>query len=465
MRFCLLFLVLNAWAFAQQQPSVVPPAAQKSAHMHSGSPASPELAVPGMSPSVAYQYAMQPFVNARSASNDLTDADEWALGIGMARAKKQCDLLSKQKMQGEALLALGKLCILGQDFEPAREALISYLELPKLKSPEVAHLLLAKAFLGLHWVTSAESQMDSLLSLYPYDASIALGIDMVVDAAEASDSTMDRGAIGRLDEQQLPHTLAALAHGGSLSGNGDSVNAAMLVREALRCADRLRRRGQFAAAQKIVEEVKTSVEAPAIADSAYAPAIQDALTRYRLYGQSRPVRELRGSELPVTGKPFARRVLLFDPDPAAHRTVLRSGKNMIIRMSDDRTLVLVFSLAGPASAATIQSIVKGLAKDRVTPGLKVFAATSYAANIGDDTPNPQVLRYLQHLRGQLPRTLPVLLVPNTELAPFAIDMWPAAILFDGSGRILWLHALSGSRGSIRKLEWDIENPVPLPPGN
>jgi hypothetical protein len=98
--------------------------------------------------------------------------------------------------------------------------------LPEPKAPEVGRLLLARAFVGLGSIDSAESQMESLVSLFPYDASIHLGIDMVIDAAYASDATDDLAVVPRLDELQLPHIFDALAHGGSLTGNGDSVDAA-----------------------------------------------------------------------------------------------------------------------------------------------------------------------------------------------------------------------------------------------
>jgi hypothetical protein len=44
-------------------------------------------------------------------------------------------------------------------------------------------------------------------------------------------------------------------------------------------------------------------------------------------------------------------------------------------------------------------------------------------------------------------------------------MWPAAILFDGKGRVRWLNTISGSDGSIRQMVREVESPVPvdLPP--
>jgi hypothetical protein len=414
-----------------------------------------------MSPTDAYLYAMEPFNNARSAPDDLTDADKWALGISIARANEQCEVLKIQKFQEEDLLAMGKLCIFGRDYEPARTYLINYIALPQPKAPEVGRLLLARAFVGLGSISSAETQMESLVSLFPYDASIHLGIDMVIDAASASDATDDLAVVPRLNELQLPHIFDALAQGGSLTGNGDSVDAAMLVRDALRDADTLRRNFKPEDAAKIVDQLRTAVAAPAIASSANYAAIQNALTRYDLFRQPSPVREFHGSEWTASGANIDRVIPLYDTNPAAHRIVRGSGSHTIIRTLDDRTLVLVFSLAGPASSDAIHKILDQLARDHVTPGLKVVAVSSFAANIGSDMPTPQLFEALNGFRALLPPKLPTLIVPGEQLKPFAIDLWPAAILFDGRGRILWLNTISGSDGSIRQMVRDVETPTPV----
>ncbi|HEX4310858.1 MAG TPA: hypothetical protein VHZ25_12575 [Acidobacteriaceae bacterium] len=315
-----------------------------------------------MSPTDAYLYAMEPFNNARSAPDDLTDADKWALGIGIARANQQCEVRSTQTFDGEDLLAMGKLCIFGRDYQPARQHLIKYIALPQPKAPEVGRLLLARAFVGLGSLSSAESQMESLVSLFPYDASIHLGIDMVIDAAAASDATDVLAVIPRLNELQLPPTLDALTHGASLTGNGDSVDAAMLVRDALRIADTLRRNFKPEDAATIVDQLRIVTAAPAIVASASYLAIQNALTRYDRFEKPSPVREFNGMELTAAGQNSARVVPLYDPNPAAHRIVTGSGSHTTIRRLDDRTLVLVFSLASPASSDTIQKILSRLAK-------------------------------------------------------------------------------------------------------
>lgn len=414
-----------------------------------------------MTPLAAYQYAMEPFDNARKTPNDLTDADQWALHLGMQRANQQCEVLRVQKLTGEDLLALGKLCLFGQDFEPARESLIAYIEAPAPQSPEVGRLLLLRAFLGLHQITSAESQAESLLTDFPYDASIHLGFDQVIDAAAGTMDADNLAVIGRLNDLQLPHILDALAAGGSLKSNGDSVDAATLVRDALRIANALRFNGKPDQAERIVGQVSADAASDSIVHSASNQAIQNALTRYAFFQQPSPVNEFHGEEMLPSGALVRRTLQLYDPDPVAHRIVRHLGKNTMVRMLDDRTLVLIFSLASPASGPAINKTMEQLAKDHITPGLKVAAVTSWAANIGVDAPDPAALASLRAFRSTLPARLPVFIVPDSELHPFAVDQWPAALLVSGKGRILLLDTLSGSDGSILQMERDMESSAHL----
>ncbi|HEX4310857.1 MAG TPA: hypothetical protein VHZ25_12570 [Acidobacteriaceae bacterium] len=95
--------------------------------------------------------------------------------------------------------------------------------------------------------------------------------------------------------------------------------------------------------------------------------------------------------------------------------------------------------------------------------MKVVAVSTFAANIGVDTPTPQLFEALKAFRSTLPAKLPTVIVTGPLLQPFAIDRWPAAILFDGKGRILWLNTLSGSDGSIRQMVRELETPLHFDP--
>ncbi len=414
-----------------------------------------------LSPSEAYRYAMQPFLNARSAPNDLTDADVWALGQAIIRAQQQCEALTKpstdssksdatasqksgvafggskqdnipvipSKEYENNLLALGRLCTFGQDLEPAKNALIEYLGLPGIEDAKSAYLLLTRVFVGLSNFPAAESTMESLVSLFPYDGDIHLAIDQTIDAAEPSD---DKGVIERLNSLQLPYTLKALATGGVLKGKENKINAATLVADALRCADAMRNEGKTKDAAALVKKIKTLTSAPAIAQTASKPEIDSAFMRYALVGQ--PAQHLYGTEL--------RGELITKTGRTIPTTKLLTGK---------MTVLVAFSLAAPASEDVITKVVTRLRQVHIEKPIQVIAITSYAATNGEDKKSEVVLKALEGFAGALPTGVPLLLVPDATIKAFAIDAYPAGIVINSDGKILFLNLISGTNGSIYRL--------------
>ena len=95
-----------------------------------------------LSPSEAYKAALAPLKAARTQPNDLTDADQFALAIGVAQASRDCHTLTSKTSPVDAdqkeLIALGELCIFGQAFEPARATLVKYLSLPQPPEKKLA---------------------------------------------------------------------------------------------------------------------------------------------------------------------------------------------------------------------------------------------------------------------------------------------------------------------------------------
>jgi hypothetical protein len=125
-----------------------------------------------LSPVESYKAATAPFMATRSQPDDLTDADNIALSIGATQAAHDCLALSGDTSRfvdnAKELFALAQLCIFGQQFEPARAAVVSYLALPQPPQREQALLLLIRAFLGLNAPDSAAPQIHSLLDDYAY---------------------------------------------------------------------------------------------------------------------------------------------------------------------------------------------------------------------------------------------------------------------------------------------------------
>src|ERR1017187_4591897 len=152
-----------------------------------------------LSPTESYKAALAPYTETRSQANDLTDADKFALGIGIAQAARDCLALSSRVSafagNSKELLALGELCIFGQQFEPARTVLVDYLALSQPPQRKQALLLLVRAFLGLKEPDNAEAQVRSLLLDYPYDPLIHAAIDEVINNTERANAYLNSLAL------------------------------------------------------------------------------------------------------------------------------------------------------------------------------------------------------------------------------------------------------------------------------
>lgn len=378
-----------------------------------------------MSAKEAYTYALTPFMQAKQAPDDLTDADKWAIGIGVERARESCSALASKLQEDESLLDEGKLCLLGQDFQTAGMVLKRYVLLKNPANLEDGRLLLAQAFLGLQSVAPAESQMESLLEEFPYDAKIHLGIDHVIDAAEANLATED--VARRLNGQQITHTLEALSNSGTINSNDKSatVSAALLVQDALRSARIDREMSALEAAGKITDVVKQALAAPQYSNTAELPAMQNAFSRYQLVGKKALEVNLRGEKILRT-----------------------SSIKQVVHLPDRSCVLLPFSLASPQSADIIGKVVN-LLKDK--PALPIYAVTSFTANNGDEERNDIVLSSLRAFRGQLPANVTILVIPDVELQMFNIDSYPSGVVLSKDGIVRFVEPLSGGKGGLRRL--------------
>lgn len=199
-----------------------------------------------LSPSEAYKAAMSPFNAAKAQPDDLTDADKFALGIGMAQASHDCIALSAD-MSGFAtdekeLIALSELCLFGRQYEPARATLVKYLALPEPPERKLALVLLVRALLGLGEPDGAYLQVSSLLHDYPYDAQIHFAIDQVIDAMEdgIAEHPIDALQLLQICEQQNVATLPLLARRQDARRQRDQcVSERYVLRcDTLRCSSR-----------------------------------------------------------------------------------------------------------------------------------------------------------------------------------------------------------------------------------
>jgi len=365
---------------------------------------------------------MDPFDQARSQNGDLTDADKLALSLGETRAAQTCLPLTSASasapLDPAELLALGKLCLFGQQFEPARTTLVRYLALTSPPERETALILLTRAFLGLKSPGSAATQVLSLFRDYPYDAAIHSTADQAISANEVAPPLVVAYALP-LCKKQAAATLPLLIQGKSLNSKDESVPAARLFADALRCSMLAGQAGTQIPDDSL-DDLEKIEQQPVWQGTADLPLMQQAMARAAMVGQLVPLRALHARQL-SSRQPSIPRALS-----------LRRG-----------TIVLAFfTLWSPSAPEAIQNLADA------APSAAIYAITSWRANIGgNDEPSPQLLSSLRAMSQALPRRVPLFVVPDAELSTFHIDQFPAAVAIN-DGFVL-SNVVLADQGSLR----------------
>jgi len=384
-----------------------------------------------LSPSEAYKAAIAPFNAAKAQPDDLTDADRFALEDGMAHASRDCVAISANPStfasNENELIALSQLCIFGQQYEPARSTLVTYLSLPNPAERKLALVLLVRAFLGLNQPDSAEPQVRSLLRDYPYDAQTHFAIDQVLDALEGA-STFDNYLAVGLCTTQNAATLPLLETGKALTGKELSASASVLFADAVRCAAVDSELGKSQLHDNM-HRLSAIVAMPDWAATADQAPMQAALARQQMVGTRAPMILLRGSEL-------SNHTLVPRTVPLEHGTVL----------------LMPFTLWSPSA----YNVALALSKSK--PNQHIYAITSWSANTGrEDAPSNQILAALRSWQQPLPPQISMIVVPDSTLQAFHAESFPAGIAIrEGMVRS---NSVLSSRGAERLLSQSLTNAV------
>lgn len=364
---------------------------------------------------------MDPFNQARSQNGDLTDADKLALSLGEARASQNCLSLTSTSasapLDPAELLALGKLCLFGQQFEPARATLVQYLALPSLTDRETALVLLTRAFLGLKSPGSAAIQVLSLFRDFPYDAQIHSTADQAISANEVAPPLVAAYALP-LCKKQAAATLPLLLAGKSLESKDETITSARLFAAALRCSMLAREAGSQIPDDSL-DDLESIAQQPVWQGTADLPLMQQAMARARMVGQAVPAHILHARQI-ASNHPVISRAL-----PLHHGT----------------TVLVFFTMWSPSAIEAIRDLAD------TAPSAAIYAVTSWRANTGGtDEPSPELLPSLRAMSQTLPRRVPLLVVPDAELNAFHIDQFPAAVAI--SDGIVLSNVVLADQGSI-----------------
>jgi hypothetical protein len=390
-----------------------------------------------LSPAEAYKAAMAPLNAARAQPDDLTDADKFALGIGMAQASRDCLALSGDTSafatDGKELLALSELCLFGQQYEPARATLVKYLALPQPPERKLALVLLIRALIGLKEPGGAELQVDSLLRDYPYDAQIHFAIDQVIDALEAESAHRNNGlhqALQRCTTQNAV-TLPLLTSGKALEGKDISASPSVLFADATRCAALAEGLGE-SSAQETMHQLTAIVQQPSWAGTADLAPMQAALARQTMVGARVPLSSVHGHVL-------------------SNNTLLPRT----VPLTRGTALLVPFVLWSPSALDVVGALA------RSAPQQPIYAITSWSANTGrDDAPSNPILTALRLWQQTLPPHVSMLIVPDVELSAFHADSFPAGIVIrDG---VVRSNSVLSSPGAERMLLRALTDPAERP---
>jgi hypothetical protein len=374
-------------------------------------------------PSEAYKAALAPFQASRSQPDDLTDADRFALQIGIASASRDCRALSSNASSLDAdekeLIALGELCIFGQEYGPARAALTKYLALPQPPERKQAMVLLVRAHLGLNDPGSAELVVRSLLHDFPYDAEIYFAIDQVIDASVGLSDGFNRMALNLCTTQNAA-TLPLLASGKALEGKAAAASASVLFNDAVRCVSLAKGRDE-PSGQEVMHQLAAIAQMQNWQGTADYSPMQASLKRQQMVGTQVPLSSLHGFTL-TNGKLAPR----------------------LISLRRGTVLLLPFVLWSPNASDEAGRLA------RLAPQQTIYAITSWSANSGrDDVPSNEILKALREWQRNLPANVHMVIVPNAELSVFHVDSFPAGIGIR-EGTLRWNGILS-SEGAERML--------------
>ncbi len=359
-----------------------------------------QQAPPPLPPSEALAAAMGPFNAARAQADDLTAADTLALGVGISRAARDCAALTAKPEDdthnAPEVLALAKLCLFGQQFDPARAAAVRYIALADPKEHEPALLILIRAFLGLKEPGSALPQWRSLVLNFPYDANIQFAGDQILDATAGASPGYNDMALQVCGKQDAV-TLPLLAGGKALPGKEASASASFLFSDAVRCWTLARATGDSAAAT--LKQLEAVPELPAWQGSAELAPMREALARVRMLGRPSPL-------------------------PALHAHALSAGQSpQAVPLARGAVVLVPCTLWAPSTASILRTLRLS------APGQRIYAVTSWAANTGGaDAPNENLLAGMREFRRGLPAGVPLLLVPDGEFRLLHEDAFPAGVV-------------------------------------
>ncbi|MBW4028022.1 MAG: hypothetical protein HIU93_11535 [Acidobacteria bacterium] len=171
-----------------------------------------EARYPQLSPSAALDAVSQPLVLTRAAMSNWSDAELQALVVAIGEARLECATRSPEMFHNSDLIALGRLCALGQQWSTVANAAALYINAPASgtddQKPELAtaYALAVDASLQVRDPATALAQAKAMLAAVPYSSTVDATTNEALHYMQLAfmDQALDLYAV------REPHVLAAL---------------------------------------------------------------------------------------------------------------------------------------------------------------------------------------------------------------------------------------------------------------
>ncbi len=408
----------------------------------------PAARYPQLSPSAALDAVSQPVVLTRAAMSNWSDAELQALAVATGEARLECATRSPEMFHGSDLIALGRLCALGQQWSTVANAAALYINAPASgpgdQKPELAttYALAVEASLQVRDPATALTQAKAMLGAVPYSSTVdattneALHYMQLAFMEQALDlyAAREPHALAALRAKTPAPTANAIAtvtpnETATTVQNPKDIAVGALYGDGLAYAALEQFAGQPSAAAAIVADLDQALAA-AMQMPDDQVMIAEARSQYALLGRPLPPIAPTLSLYDVTETPRinteygASTVLLLFPPWCAQCVRMAQGLlDTQIRLSEKNVHIDAL-LAEPTPTVVVPA-----PPDQRRSGKSHPAAAVAKKPTADETP-PTIEQRLRHT--------PTLVVPETTVRTFYAEGFPFLIATDSKGIVRFM---------------------------
>ena len=371
-------------------------------------------APPRLSPQAAYDQAVKPIETVHRSVANWSDAELASLAVAIGRAAEACGERKPLDHAGEDLVALARLCSLGQQWQQTQAAAARYIDLPTTPKPQLA------AAYGLDLIATLHSNdlaailkvSQAMLAAVPYDPVVDASANDALSYLEVAYSSVAR----ELHRSRQPILLAALG------SEHPALPRHLLYADGLAMAALEQYMGEPGDAARTVT------------------ALDEALTRWPLTpDDALPVAEAR-RRYALLGSPLPKIVFtrsLLDPRDTPHINPDYGGATALLLFPDwCAQCVRMGPELGVALGRLGQTntrVYALLAESPPGPALLLPAPARIPTRALPSRPQPESPKPRPRTSAELMLHTPTLVVPPETLATFAASDFPFLIVVDHAG--------------------------------